>query len=206
LDSLGDSTDIPEDGSSELLNRMIHAASRYIFRDPTAIGEVSTIDADEWSSTEEIECARSKAERNLKQRIENNDIDDNFGGTLEQNLSAHASFTLSLLERLCNAINDSTSLASQEETLKSLITTREFHAAKLLWRDKVAKLSGEIVNLNAKMQHIDNDKSKLERKYNRALIRIKEYEEQKPNDIQMTSSSEGNETTVALLGGNYILI
>ena len=39
-----------------------------------------------------------------------------FGGTIAENLSAHASFTLSLLERLCNAINESGSNGAIQNT------------------------------------------------------------------------------------------
>jgi hypothetical protein len=157
LDSLGDPVEMPEGNSSELLQRLIYAANRYTIRDPTAVEDSTKLSADEWSSNDEIEGARKQTESSLLER-QQEEMDQQFGGPLEETLNAHSSFTLTLLERLCNAINESASLSSSETTVNALITTREYHAAKLLWQDRVTKLTLEIISRNAKISTLENAK------------------------------------------------
>lgn len=179
----------PDDESSELLKRLIQVASRFTLRDPTAIEDTTNIATDEWSSNDEIESARKRSESALMERHEAMDLQEEFGGSLEENLISHSAFTLSLLERLCNAINDSVSLASNENIISSLITTREFHAAKLLWRDRVTKLSTELIAKNAQIATLENAKRRIERKYDKAVLQIKELEATKATDGKAGSSS-----------------
>ena len=161
LDSLGDSVQVPEDDTSELLRRLIHVATRYTMRDPTTVEDGTKLEADEWSSNDEIEGARKHAESlfiERQQGTSDEEMDQQFGGPLEETLNAHSSFTLSLLERLCIAINESSSLSSNESTVGALITTREYFAAKLLWQDRVTKLTSEIIARNAKILSLENAK------------------------------------------------
>lgn len=152
---------VPEDNSSELLRRLIHAANRYTIRDPTAVEDSTKLSADEWSSNDEIEGARKRAESSLIEKQQEEEMDQQFGGPLEETLNAHSSFTLTLLERLCNAINESASLSSNETTVNALISTREYHAARLLWQDRVTKLTSETISKNAKILTLENAKGKV---------------------------------------------
>jgi hypothetical protein len=73
--------------------------------DPTDLSNIPSLSVDQWSSNEEIEHNRMSIENSITAR-RSEDLDVEFGGMIGDNLVAHSSFTLALLERLCNAIND----------------------------------------------------------------------------------------------------
>ncbi len=180
LDSLGDSeVSVPDTGSSELLYRLIHTGSQYFALEPTNHENLPKLDVDQWSSAEEIEAEKSRIEAKLMEN--RHSLNEQFGGTIEDNLASHASFTMSLLDRLCSAINDNSSsqtpfsLANAEQ-VNNIIQMKEFHAEKLMLNDRITKLSAEILSLNAKLKICENEKLRTARKLDRSLLAIKELE------------------------------
>lgn len=180
LDSLGDSEiEVPDGGSSELLVRLLHSGSQFIRMEPTDTDSIPKLDVDQWSSSEEIELERSTLESKLAENRRN--LDAQFGGVVDDNLAAHASFTLSLLERLCNAINEGSganAFASADQ-LNAVAQLKEYHAEKLMLNDRITKLTAEIVGLNAKLKICENEKLRTARKLDKAVLAAKELEQQK---------------------------
>lgn len=194
LDNLGDSeVQIPSDGSSELLHRLIHAGSEYMLSDPTKL-EPPQICADQWSSEEEINQEKERLEKaNAASDLLNNE----FGGHVEENLAAHASFTLSLLERLCNALSDSVSIQMTDQDLNRIAEDKKFHAEKLLLSDRITKLNGEIIQLNSKIIVLENQKSRISRKLAQTHQQLLEARELvAKSQTASNSSNNGDSTTV----------
>jgi hypothetical protein len=184
LDSLGDSeAKVNDDGSSELLHRLVNAGSRYLKIDPTQVDGVPHVNADQWSSREEVEKQRLQAHVELKEReaeqlssesLSEEDLNETYGGSVDENLAAHVSFTLSLLERLCNAINESSGTALQMDAVNSINEIRELRAEKLVLTDRITKLTSEIVDLSAKVRLAEADRWRAERELDRTILAAKE--------------------------------
>lgn len=188
LDSLGDSEmKLPDEGDSELLYKLLNASSRWLTLDPTNTENVSTLDIDQWNSNGDIEKAKEKAlqaEVDLKLAVKS----PHEGGTdagsrllvseqVEQHLQGHTSFTMSLLERLCSTLNEITDVGSREEILRPLSQARENSSIILTLQDNVLKLRSEIIETKALLQLKENEKVKLEKKLDKALMTVKELEE-----------------------------
>lgn len=204
LDSLGDSeVMIPDAGSTELLYRMLHISDKFTMLDPTSTDNIPKLETDQWSSTKDIEKAKATAEEQLSelpnispepsdiskpsQESANEDEMMEIGPEIEQHLAGHVQFTLSLLERVCNAINESGVFSSNQEILKSLAQTKESHAKIMFLNDSVAKLRSEIIQLESKLQLAENDKIKVEKKLDKALHSVKELEENGVKSVRKTT-------------------
>lgn len=177
LDSLGDSeVDVPDNGTSELLHRVLYAGSAYTSMDAINLDSIPKLDVDQWSSNEEIEQEKNRLESIVNENAHN--MNALFGGTVAENLSAHASFTLSLLERLCNAINECSSNGSIQnpEQSEKIAKMKEYHAEKLLLNDRIAKLTAELVSTSAKLKISENEKLRAIRKLDKAVSAAKELE------------------------------
>jgi hypothetical protein len=188
LDSLGDSeAKVNDDGSSELLHRLVNAGSRYLKIDPTQVDGVPHVNADQWSSREDVEKQRLQSHVELKEReadreqrsnrsesLSEEDLNETYGGSVDENLAAHVSFTLSLLERLCNAINESGGTALQVDAVNSINEIRELRAEKLVLTDRITKLTSEIVDLSAKVRLAEADRWRAERELDRTILAAKE--------------------------------
>ena len=278
LDSLGDSdVGVSDEGCSELLHRLITTGSKYMYLDPTNIDHVPDIEADEWTSKEDIAKQRedlvssimesnSSTEQKIKKmkaggdrnrntsskrvrevegaaagedaasrhggdenagsgeamQIEENEskdaateqdssrreekvgsgkeADKDRDGTgeedvdegddaaddqyeaqaqaqVEENLRAHVSFTLSLLERLCTAISECEEVNIQIDSVNALSDIRDLRAERLFLSDKIAKLSVELVDLRAQLRRTENDKTNREKELDKALLSVKELEQ-----------------------------
>jgi hypothetical protein len=109
---------------------------------------------------------------------EGEDLDVKYGGPVDDNIAAHVSFTMSLLERLCNAINESSGETPlQIDMVNAMATIRQLRADKLLLSDRIVTLSNEIIELSAKHRVAENEKIRAERSLDRALLEIKELEQ-----------------------------
>lgn len=119
-----------------------------------------------------------------------------FEHNVDQRMLDHVSFTLSLLEKLCNAINEggnnpSNTQFSQPPLVAALTNARE-HAAKIhVLTDAINKLRYEIVTLENKYHVLENEKSKTERRLDKVLLTVKELE----GTIANHSSSSNTTTT-----------
>ena len=72
---------MPDIGSSELLQRIINAGFKYSALDVTSLDHIPDLDVDQWSTEQEVEEARVKAEKALKESIGMDvDLDERFGG------------------------------------------------------------------------------------------------------------------------------
>lgn len=187
LDSLGDSeAKVSDDGSSELLHRLVHAGTRFLRVDPTQTDGVPHVIADQWSSREEVEKQRLQLHSELKEReresqqsnhseiMNEEDLNETYGGSVDDNLAAHVSFTLSLLERLCNAINESGGAGLQVEAVNAINEMRELRAEKLVLTDRITKLTAEIVDLSAKARLAEAERWRAERDLDRTILAAKE--------------------------------
>lgn len=205
LDSLGDSEmKLPDEGDSELLYKLLHASSRWLSLDPTNTENVSTLDVDQWCSKGDIEKAKEKAlqsESDVKVTVKSPLDGGTDGGTrvlvseqVEQHLQGHTSFTMSLLERLCSTLNEITDVGSREEILRPLTQARENSSIILTLQDNVLKLRSEIIETKALLQLKENEKVKLEKKLDKALMTIKELEER--SGAVRNGTNESKEGTV----------
>lgn len=189
LDSLGDSeVQVSDEGCSELLHRLLKTGERFTKIDPTHIDSIPKISADQWSSMEEVEKERQRCQEQVKEAFtaaaaaaaegdeEEENLDEKYGGPVDENLAAHVSFTLSLLERLCNAINDSSGNSLQVDAVNALNEMRELRAEKLLLTDRITKLSSEIIDVSAKLRLAETEKLRAERDLDRAVLAAKEAE------------------------------
>jgi hypothetical protein len=128
-----------------------------------------------------------------------------FEHNLDQRLLDHVSFTLSLLEKLCNAINegDQGILTHNTPLIQALTNARE-NASKIhCLTDAISKLRCEIVKLEGKHRLAENEKLRIERKLDKALLTIKELEAQQgANGSNATTGDEngvksGNEDKIS---------
>lgn len=196
LDSLGDSeVHVSDEGCSELLHRLLKTGERFIKVDPTHIDGIPKITADMWSSTEDVEKERQRCQEQLKEstpaeEAEDENLDAKYGGPVDENLAAHVSFTLSLLERLCNAINDSSGNNLQVDAVNALNEMRQLRAEKLLLTDRITKLSSEMVDASAKLRLAETEKIRAERDLDRAVLAAKEAERAALNP-KVGESAEG---------------
>ena len=165
LDCLGDS-DIPqqESDSSELLVRLVSAGSNSRKVDPTDLSNLARLQVDNWSSEEQVEAERLRAEKEQEEEAMNAE----FGGKLEDTLAVHSAFTLLLLERLCTAIGEAGTLAQAPEVINALTEAKALHADRLVLTDRITKLSSEIVTLSAKLHNCERQKMMIERDLIRA--------------------------------------
>jgi len=223
LDSLGDSeVKISDEGCNELLQRLLGstATPRFMRIDPT-FDDVPPLAVDQWSSTDDIEreknrllahiesaSVESKAEKTHYSSNGGEDLpamDYLFGGPIDENLAAHVTFTLSLLERLCNAINESGEVNFDVNEANLMSEMRDLRAEKLLLTDRITKLASEVVHLRSRLVLVENEKLKLERNLDRSLVASREAEllqvedstnaitvtEQQSAQIQLPSSPVG---------------
>lgn len=159
LDSLGDS-EIPEQefDSSELLVRFVAAGSSSIKVDPTDLSTLQQLDVDQWTTEGQIEEERVRVEKEQEEEAMNVE----FGGKLEDNLAVHSAFTLALLERLCAAIGEAGTISQAPEVINALTEAKALHADRLVLTDRITKLSSEIVNLSAKLHVCERQKMLIE--------------------------------------------
>lgn len=182
LDGLGDSENIAESGgNSELLYRLLHAGSNYHSLDPTDITGLPKLKVDEWSSAEELAEARTAATTALNaDRTEGQDgssvvisdstADLEFGGKVDETLCAHASFTLSLLERLCFVLNDSGLLGHLPESLGVIADAKALHAETFALKDRITKLCSEIIDMRSKLHICEQKRISAEKTLDRAVV------------------------------------
>lgn len=196
LDSLGDSeVQVSDEGSSELLHRLVSTGVKYMKFDPTHMEGIPTMNADQWSTMEDIEKERirlhsavaqkdgrsnSESDNNEhdKQRPEEDSLDEKYGGPVEENLSGHVSFTMSLLERLCNAINDASgNTALQVDAVSAMNSMRELRAERLILSDRITKLTAEIIDLSARVRIAETERLRAEGNLDRAVAAAKEAQQ-----------------------------
>jgi len=203
LDSLGDSeVQVSDEGSSELLHRLVNTGVKYMKFDPTHMEGIPTLNADQWSTMEDIEKERvrlhsavqqkegrsnSESDNNEheheRQRPDEDNLDEKYGGPVEENLSGHVSFTMSLLERLCNAINDASgNTALQVDAVSAMNSMRELRAERLILSDRITKLTAEIIDLSAKVRIAETERIRAEASLDRAVAAAKEASTKIPQD------------------------
>ncbi len=211
LDSLGDSdVHVSDEGSSELLHRLINPGAKYMKFDPTHMDGIPRLNADQWSTTEDIEKERQQLHASMEQKEhackregengeqdananeEEEDLDERYGGPVQENLSGHVSFTLSLLERLCNAINDSSgNTALQMDVVTAMNDMRELRAEKLVLSDRIIKLNAEIIDLSAKVRLAETERLRAERDLDKAVLAAKEAQLAGSKPDAATEGTEG---------------
>jgi hypothetical protein len=178
LDGFGDSENIAESGgNSELLYRLLHAGSNFHSHDPTDITGLPKLKVDEWSSAEELTEARAVAtialnvDRTEGQEGNSKDssADLEFGGKVDETLCAHASFTLSLLERLCFVLSDSGLLDHLPESLGVIADAKALHAETFALKDRITKLSSEIIDMRSKLHVCEQKRISAEKTLDRAV-------------------------------------
>ena len=216
LDGFGDSEHLAEaGGNSELLYRLVHAGSHFHSIDPTDIIGLPKLNVDEWSTADEIKKAREVAEGRLngetvaividgkggkvqkrgeEERKSSIDLDREFGGKLDETLRAHASFTLTLLERLCFVLSDSGLLDHLPESLGAIADAKALHAETFALKDRIVKLSSEIIDSRARLHVCEQQRILAERTLDRAVT---EHSRQLANGVTsqgLEHNTEGEDT------------
>ena len=198
LDSLGDSeVKISDEGCNELLQRLLGstATPRFMKIDPTNFDDnIPPLAVDQWSSADDIDREKNRLLAHIesasaeikadKARFSNGEdelpaameMDYLFGGPIDENLAAHVTFTLSLLERLCNAINESGEVNFDVNEANLMSEMRDLRAEKLLLTDRITKLASEVVHLRSRLVLVENEKLKVERNLDRSVVASKEAE------------------------------
>lgn len=201
LDALGDNEGMGQvNGCSELLIRLLHAGEKYKEIDPTDMTVLPELKIDEWSSAEEVEAERKRALSSIVKSEDNEEAMDNeFGGKLEENLCGHAAFTLALLERLCIAVNESGIFEQAPEIIQAVVDAKELHAERLMLSDRITKLSSEVIELKSKLHISEKQKIRCEKALDKAAAEVSNMKEQ----LMQTgggSGSTGDGTVVGIDG------
>jgi hypothetical protein len=210
LDGLADpEVEIPG-STSDLLKSFIHCSDKYLFQDPTNLSSFPSLQAkiDQWSSNKDIENTKSNLISSLPILSEENDASSSlfssgsaslrcFTEEVEEHLSNHISFTFSILERLCYALNDGGSLISSSETLKSLQVLKESRSKETLLNDSILKLQSELLEMECKYCISENTRNKVERSLDKSYSTIRELE--KKLSLSSSTLNDSNE------GGNLIV-
>ena len=194
LDAVGDS-DVPSSGNdgSELLVRLLQSGATNRNFDPTEVSNLPQMEIDQWSSEDQIEEERKKKKEEIlenKKKTEE-DLNIEFGGTIDETLANHGKFTLGLLERLCNVIGEAGTFAEMPEVINALTKAKDLHSEKLLLTDRITKLTAETVNLQSQIQICDNRRRKSERDLDRMSV-ARVDEEHRGENVARISSSSGD--------------
>lgn len=197
LDGFGDCEHLAEaGGNSELLYRLIHAGSDYHSLDPTDVSSLPNLKIDEWSSAEELSEAAVAAKKALisrkgegsssESKVNNSSIDVEFGGKVDETLCGHASFTLSLLERLCFVLSDSGILDHLPDSLGAIADAKALHAEIFALKDRVTKLSSEIIDVKVKLHVSEKLRSSAEKIMDKSVT---EFARQTANGVVSSTES-----------------
>ena len=200
LDGFGDTEQLADaGGNTELLFRLMHAGSNFHSLDPTDMTGLPKLLVDEWSSAEDIDKAIGIATKTLSASsterggaskcAAENSIDREFGGKVDETLRGHASFTLTLLERLCFVLSDSGLLNHLPDSLGAIADAKALHAEIFALKDRTVKLSCEIVKLRAQLHTCEQKRSHSEKALDRAVT---EHSRQVANGFNNSSSADGN--------------
>jgi hypothetical protein len=203
LDGLADpEVEIPEP-TSDLLKSFIHCSDKYLFQDPTNLSSFPSLQAkiDQWSSSKDIENTKNNLLSSLPNVKEEKEKESGsasssslrcFTEEIEEHLSNHISFTFSILERLCYALNDGGSLISSTETLKTLQELKESRSKETLLNDSILKLQSNLLEMECKYCISENIRNKVEKSLDKSFSTIRELEE------KLTSNSNNNNNTNSL--------
>jgi hypothetical protein len=197
LDGFGDSEHLAEaGGNSELLYRLLHAGSDYHSLDPTDVSSLPNLKIDEWSSAEDLSEAAVAAKKALisrkgegsssESKVNNSSIDVEFGGKVDETLCGHASFTLSLLERLCFVLSDSGILDHLPDSLGAIANAKALHAEIFALKDRVTKLSSEIIDMKVKLHVSEKLRSSAEKVMDKSMT---EFARQTANGAVSSTAS-----------------
>ena len=151
--------------------RLLQAKSQ---RDPVDITDLPSLETDIWTTDEQLEEMRLKAQEEIKEKKKNDEeaLNAEYGGKLEETLMSHASFTMSLLERLCGAINEAGTLTEVPDVINAVGEAKALHQERLMLIDRITKLSSENVDLSAELHKMQTVKRRLERDYGRAKVAL----------------------------------
>jgi hypothetical protein len=213
LDSLGDSeVKLPEQGDSELLYKLLNSSSRWLLLDPTNVNNVTNMEVDQWSSNVEVDKSKEsalQAESDVKLTVKSPHKGGPVAGSIilvpeqvEHHLQGHASFTMSLLERLCAVLNEISDIGNREDILRPLTQAKENSSIILTLQDNILKLRSDIIESRALLQLKENEKVKLEKRLDKALVTIKDLEE-RGLAIRNASPTEGNNADASTGGAGH---
>jgi hypothetical protein len=160
------------------------------------------LNVDEWSTNEDLTKAWALATQLLKDKNgvegtsrnkESDCLDIEFGGKVDETLCGHASFTLSLLERLCFVLSDSGLLDHLPESLGAIADAKALHAETFALKDRVTKLTAEIIDMRVRLHESEQQKNSAEKALDRSTI---EHSRKTTNgassDIAANSSSSAD--------------
>jgi hypothetical protein len=90
------------------------------------------------------------------------------------------------------------------DAINSLRNMKEFHGQKLLFIDRITKLTSEIIELKAKLTIFENEKLKTDKKLDKAMLILKKFTTANADNDSKTSSSanKNNDKNIDL---NYLL-
>lgn len=197
LDSLGDPEAVISDqGANDMLYRFLHISNQYYQVDPTGEKVVPSLEGvDEWSSEQDISAAVASAEASIQSQAQaEGDMSMADAEALEEHLTGHVSFSMSLLERLCNAIADSGVLAAiPTQTQQNILQIKENYSKIMFLNDEIVKLRMEIVTLHARLAASEGLNSKLHKRLDKAMLTISNLEDVN-NALHSNRETEGAQT------------
>lgn len=184
--------------SFDIFSQYIKAGSNFQYMDPSEVdNSVAQLNIDEWSSMEEIKKEQQVSHDEINEKSESLF----HGEQLDESLIAHASFTLTILEKLCTSISNYNRLKQQqyqqqqnneEEKWSQLSDKKSLQAEKLLLSDRVIKLSHEIIELKTNLHILERQKMKIEKSLDRANEVTTELNEKVANLVNQSSMSDQN--------------
>jgi hypothetical protein len=167
----------------------------YVYRLPR-------LNVDEWSTNEDLTKAWALATQLLKDKNgmegsarsmkESDCLDIEFGGKVDETLCGHASFTLSLLERLCFVLSDSGLLDHLPESLGAIADAKALHAETFALKDRVTKLTAEIIDMRVRLHESEQQKTSAEKALDRSSIESRKATNGTSSDMVANSSSSGD--------------
>lgn len=190
LDTLGDSEFLAQNNDcSEFLYYILNVG----------LNENCDSEKNNRSNNSSNEVFNSLSKRNKRKSFVDIDHDQNDINMIQQfedNLKMHSSFTLTVLQRLCQAISEATKIRHEPEIINSFSEASDLFTERQLLIDQISFLSNEIVDLNIKL-------STYEKEYIKE-IRISDRNKNKQQQILNISSnaSELQSTTTTLITTN----
>jgi chromosome segregation ATPase len=194
--------------NSDLLLQFLRAGQEHRQLDPTDTS-ATQMKVDEWSTLDEIENEKSAAlHRHPKDSTNNDDYSKKeFAlaadiAEVSEAISNHTQFTLTLLERICVGISESGIFENVPELVMALSDHKAWQSERLLLSDRIAKLSEECIEANAKLVGSEKKRVKCERDLDKCMSSLEACREKLRNrsasaDAGDTVGSNGNETAEA---------
>lgn len=178
LDVLGDAENLSlTQTNSDMLNELLRAGQDMFQQDAVEVANSTQLcNVDHWSTESEIENERLRA---IQRCSNEGNVDSSVDGRyfhdlarVNQTISNHTQFTLSLLERICVGISESGIFENIPRVISAMSDHKAWQSERLLLIDRIAKISAECVNTNAKLTISEKQRLKCEKKLHSQTVEL----------------------------------